>query len=81
MKKLLPQLGEGEDPVDVANAVMHALFSETPKRRYLVASGRAAQSTIDNAINRVLQLNQDQPQTLSRDQLVKILDEQLKHLD
>lgn len=70
----------GEEPDDVAKAVMHALFAENPKRRYLVASARTTNTTIGKAMERVLQLNQDQPYTKSKEQLVKTLDRQLLNL-
>ncbi len=72
----------GKDPEDVAKAVMNALGSETPKRRYLVVGDAyTAHSTIGNAILRMLQLNQDQAYTMSREQLIKMLDEQQEKLD
>ncbi len=70
------------DPVLVANAVMDALFSETPKRRYLVvADAMTASVTIHKAMQEVVELNQNQVYTLGREQLIKILDHQLKKLD
>jgi NAD(P)-dependent dehydrogenase (short-subunit alcohol dehydrogenase family) len=81
INSLLPKLGEGQQPDDVANAVMHALHSEMPKRRYLVANGKAAEKAIGNVMHRALQLNQGQAHTMNKEQLVEILDEQLKSLD
>jgi NAD(P)-dependent dehydrogenase (short-subunit alcohol dehydrogenase family) len=69
-----------KDPAEVAKAVMHALSSETPKRRYLVVPDPyTANLTIGSAMQKMLQLNQDQAFTLSREQLVKMLDTQLKN--
>lgn len=71
-----------KDPEDVAKAVMQALSSATPKRRYLVVpDAYTANLTIGSAIQQMLELNQDQAYTMSRDQLIKILDEQLKKLN
>ena len=81
IKAVTARQSKAKDPADVAKAVMHALFSETPKRRYLVANGKAANTTISKALERVLQLNQDQPHTKNREQLIKILDEQLQNID
>lgn len=48
------------DPVAVANAVKHALFSKNPKLRYLVAPTQAeADFAINAAINKLIQLNSD----------------------
>lgn len=81
IKSLAKRKKAKNDPVDVANAVKHALFSEAPKRRYLVANERASHSTINKAMEKILQLNQGQPYTMTRDQLVEMLDEQLQNLD
>ena len=69
-----------KEPDEVAAAVEQALFEPTPKRRYVVvpdaARGRA--STIRKAIEELVQLNEGQPYTYSRDALVGMLDEALK---
>ncbi len=70
-----------QDPVEVAQAVKHALFSATPKRRYLVAGALTVHSTLSNAMVRILQLNQDQPHTMNRNQLIKLLDQQLEKVN
>jgi NAD(P)-dependent dehydrogenase (short-subunit alcohol dehydrogenase family) len=70
-----------KDPEEVAKAVQDALFSETPKRRYLVVPDAAtANLAIGSAMQKMLQLNQDQAFTMNRDQLVRMLDTQLKKL-
>jgi NAD(P)-dependent dehydrogenase (short-subunit alcohol dehydrogenase family) len=71
----------GKDPVDVAKAVMHALSSETPKHRYMVADAQMAHITISNALKKVLQLNQDQAYTKNQKQLVDMLDKQSQDLN
>jgi NAD(P)-dependent dehydrogenase (short-subunit alcohol dehydrogenase family) len=67
---------EEADPIAVAQAAMHAMFDENPKRRYMVVPNqREAEITIRKAIEEVVQLNQGQEYTYSRDELVKMLEE------
>ena len=67
------------DPQQVAQAALHAMFSENPKRRYLVVPNQdQAGWTIKKAIQELAQLNQDHAYSYSRDELVKMLDEALK---
>lgn len=67
-----------KEPDEVAEAVVHAMSSDKPRLRYMVAPGKAsADRTIRTSLNRVLTLNADQPYELSRDQLVALLDELL----
>jgi len=69
------------DPLAVASAVEHALFSETPKARYLVVPNQQeAAETIAAAIQKLVQLNQGQAHSYDRDTLVKMLDQALKAL-
>jgi len=64
-----------KDPVAVANAVRHALFSEQAKFRYLVAPNKKeADSAIKAALSKVVQLNKGHDYSLSRDELNSILD-------
>ncbi len=66
------------DPSDIAEAVLHALFDDHPKRRYLVVPGpRAAEETIRKAIEELVQLNQGHTYSYDRDELLKMLDEAL----
>jgi len=65
-----------KEPDEVAQAVLHLMTSDSPKRRYMVApNSHQAELTIRYAIARMLELNEDQPYTYSRDQLVAMLDE------
>ena len=67
------------DPQQVSQAALHAMFSENPKRRYLVVPNQdQAGWTIKKAIQELAQLNQDHAYSYSRDELVKMLDEALK---
>lgn len=74
--------GESQpEPDAVAAAVEHALFAETPKRRYLVTPDQEqAEVTLRHAIRRVAELNQDHKFSYSRDELAKMLDEALNEL-
>lgn len=68
-----------KDPIEVAQAVLHLMSSNAPKRRYMVTpNAEQAQLTIRVALQRVLQLNEDQPYSYSRDELVALLDELLE---
>lgn len=67
-----------EEPDDVADAAMHALFSDTPKRRYLtVPNEREAEVTIRAILGELAQLNDSQAYTFSRAELIAMLDEAL----
>lgn len=71
-----------KDPDEVAQAVLHLMSSDTPKRRYMVAPNPGqAELTIRYAIARMLELNEDQPYTFSRDELVALLDELMSESD
>jgi len=72
---------EMADPIAVALAVEHALFSETPKARYMVVPNQGeAAWTIGKAMQELVQLNQDHPYSYDRDALVQMLDDALKSL-
>ena len=69
------------EPDAVALAVEHALFSETPKRRYMVTPDKnQARDTLQHALRRVAELNHDHEFSYSRDALVEMLDEALEAL-
>lgn len=65
---------ESKEPDDVAKAALHALFSDNPKRRYLVLpnEGEAAW-TIGNVVQRLAQLNGNQDYSYSQDELIEML--------
>jgi NAD(P)-dependent dehydrogenase (short-subunit alcohol dehydrogenase family) len=66
------------EPDKVADAVLHALFDDNPKEHYLVVpEQRQAGWTIRKAIEELVSLNKDHEFSYSRDELVKMLDEQL----
>ncbi len=65
-------------PQEIANAVIDILESETPKTRYMiVGTQNTATVTVKKAMREMVQLNEGQPHTLSRDELVEMLDELL----
>ena len=68
--------GNNPAPDAVADAVYDALTSETPKMRYLVVPV-AGQATIvfRKLMEEIVQLNEQQPFSLDRDVLVKMLDD------
>ena len=66
------------EPDEVSDAFMHALFSDEPKRRYMVVPNEdEADRTIRKAIEELVQLNEWQAYSFDRDELVKMLDEAL----
>ena len=68
-----------KEPDEVAEAVLHALFDENPKRRYLVVPNqREAEVTIRKAIEKLVQLNEGHTYTYDRASLIAMLDEALK---
>ena len=68
-----------KDPDEVAEAVLLALFSETPKRRYMVVPSQdEAGYTIRKAISELVQLNEDQQYSYDRAALIEMLDEAMK---
>lgn len=68
-----------KEPDEVAAAVEQALFEPVPKRRYMVVPNRQeAENTIRKIIEELVQLNEGQPYTYSREALLGMLDEALK---
>jgi NAD(P)-dependent dehydrogenase (short-subunit alcohol dehydrogenase family) len=81
MKAGMANAAQSKDPKEVAEAVMHALFSDKPKRRYMVVPHAGqADYTLRQAMTEMLQLNQDQPYSFSREQLIEMMDAQMKAL-
>ncbi len=72
----LDDRGHFKKPDDVARAVMHALFNENPKRRYMVVPNqKEAEITIRQSLRELIQLNAEHPYSYSREELIKMLDE------
>jgi NAD(P)-dependent dehydrogenase (short-subunit alcohol dehydrogenase family) len=73
---------KGADPIAVANAVEHALFNDKPKMRYMVVPNqREGDITIRKQIAELVQLNQEHEFSMSREAMIKMLDEELKKLE
>lgn len=67
-----------KDPTPVAEAVVHALFSKAPKRRYVVTPNAAeAGYAVGGLMSKVVQANTGHEFTMTRDQLIALLDAQL----
>lgn len=66
------------EPDAVAEAVLHALSDENPRRRYMVVPAQIeAEWTIRKAIEELVQLNQKHAHSYERDALVEMLDAEL----
>ena len=67
-----------KEPHEVTDAVVHALFSDNPKNRYMVAPNEnTARRTMQALIGKAVEMNGGQVHEFSRDELVAILDEAL----
>ena len=65
-------------PAEIADAVVDILESESPKVRYMIVGDQeSAELTVHKAMEEMVQLNEKQAHTLSRDELVAMLDELL----
>lgn len=68
-----------QSPKAVSNAVVHALFSDKPKARYMVVPvEREARMTIEGAIKKVVQLNLGHEFSYDDATLIAMLKKQLK---
>ena len=71
-------LANSGDPMEVAETVHDALFEENPKRRYMIVPNQdQAGWTINTAMAELVQLNQGQDYSYSREELIEILDQSL----
>ena len=69
---------EFPEPDAVADAVLHALFSDKPKERYLaVTDRRHAEGTLRNVLQTLAELSNGERFSFNRDELVAMLDETL----
>ncbi len=67
-----------KDPTEVAQAVEKALFSDNPKRRYMVVPNEGEGTvTITQAMRELVQLNENQGYAMDRDALIQVLDNML----
>ena len=69
-------------PDEVAKVAEHALYSDTPKPRYMIIgdAGRQ-QATTDTILARVAAMNASSNHPFTRDELIKILDEELDRIE
>jgi len=75
-------ISQSGDPSEVAEAVMHALFDENPKPRYLVVPNQEqAQWTINRAIERLVEQNHQQKYSYDRAALIDMLDKAMAKQD
>jgi NAD(P)-dependent dehydrogenase (short-subunit alcohol dehydrogenase family) len=73
---------EFKEPADVAQAFLHAMSAEEPKRRYLVAPTEPeARAVLQMVFDRIAQLNADQPYELEREELIGMLDRALEQVN
>jgi NAD(P)-dependent dehydrogenase (short-subunit alcohol dehydrogenase family) len=64
-----------KEPDEVAAAVLHGLFDSKPKARYMVVPNQEeAQRTIGEAIKELVELNEGQPYSYNREQLIEMID-------
>jgi len=74
----MDSIEKDKDPDEVSAALLAFLSDPNPKRRYMVVPEEAqAEITIRKAIAELTELNEDQPYTYDRDELVAMLDEAL----
>ena len=68
-----------KEPDDVADAAMHAMFSDKPKRRYLtVPNVEEARWAIGSMIRELAELNDWQAYSFTQDELVAMLEEAIE---
>lgn len=73
----LTKVTEGKDPQDVADAALHFMSNATPKMRYMVTpNADQSDAMIRAMLQKTLQLNQGQPYSLSKETLIKMLQEE-----
>jgi NAD(P)-dependent dehydrogenase (short-subunit alcohol dehydrogenase family) len=66
---------QAKDPEDVALAVKRALADEKPSRRYMVTPNKEmAELFVKKEVEKLVQINGNQPYALTRDQLVALID-------
>jgi NAD(P)-dependent dehydrogenase (short-subunit alcohol dehydrogenase family) len=67
-----------QEPDAVSDAAVHALFSDAPRRRYMVVPDQfEAEITIKKIVQEMVQLNEGHEFSYDRDQLVEMLDQAL----
>ena len=66
-----------KSPDEVAAAAMHAMFSDSPKRRYMTVpnEGEARRTIGSRLSSEMTELNDWQAYSFSRDELIEMLDD------
>lgn len=73
---LATNLADSGDPDDVSKAVIKALFDGNPRPRYMVVPNQdQAHSTINRAMERLVEFNDDQAYSFDRAALIEMLDQ------
>ena len=77
-QRLAGEAPDTDPPPDaVSDAIQHALTAEAPKEHYLVVPDAfQASITIGKAFEELLHLNHDQEHSYSRDELIRLMDEE-----
>ena len=76
-KRLEENTQSGTEPKAVSDAIQHALFADQPKSHYLVTPDAfQARITILKLFEEMLHLNHQQEYSLTREQLLEIMDEE-----
>ncbi|HEB28691.1 MAG TPA: hypothetical protein ENI05_13115 [Porticoccus sp.] len=71
----LPATDNFKEPDAVADAAVHALFDDHPKRRYMVMPSRKdAHDAVKQLVNKLAQLNDGLEHNFSREELIAMLD-------
>ncbi|MCE7733720.1 MAG: SDR family NAD(P)-dependent oxidoreductase [Candidatus Heimdallarchaeota archaeon] len=66
------------DPSIVSEAVVDALFSETPRQRYLVGTKWEGERVLNRLFRKIVEENDNPVHNYSRDKLVEMLDHHIK---
>lgn len=76
LKQLRDNNAALKEPDEVSLAVLKFLADDDPKIRYLVTPNKEqAMLTVTSAMKRLIETNADQPYALSREELIKLMDE------
>jgi len=77
----LSQVTKGPDPLAVAEAALHIMSNENPKRRYMVVHAEPqAERTIRKAMREMLELNHDHVFSYDQKALIEMLQEEMRQL-
>ena len=80
MDQLSKMSAQDANPIQVAEVMHDALYSERPNARYFVGNAKEAHVMIEGILTKMLQINQN-PHKKTRDELVDLLDDLLNIFD